>query len=202
MVFWRKNEAWACAVASCAIGRMSRKYKFHDQHKMYFISYAVVSWIDVFIREDYRKVWIDSARYCQDNKGLEIYAWCLMTSHAHMIIGTSGMPMENIVRDMKKHTSAQLKKAIADNMQESRREWMLEMMKQVGKQNSNNTNFQFWQQHNQPLEIKNHSMFIKCLDYIHMNPVVAGFVNRAEDWIYSSADGYAKNKGLLKLHYP
>lgn len=35
-----------------------------------------------------------------------------------------------------------------------------------------------------------------------MNPVSAGFVGRAEDWIYSSARGYAENSGMLKLHYP
>lgn len=181
---------------------MSRKYKFHDQDKMYFISYAVVGWIDVFVREEYRKIWLDSVRYCQDNKGLEVYGWCLMTSHAHLIIGTDSIPMEDIVRDMKKYTSAQLRVAIKENMQESRREWMLWMMERAGKKNSNNTNFQFWQQHNQPLEVKDHKMFNNCLEYIHMNPVSAGFVSRAEDWIYSSASGYSENSGLLKLHYP
>ena len=30
-------------------------------------------------------------------------------------------------------------------------------------------------------------MFDKTLDYIHQNPVQAGFVTRAEDWKYSSA---------------
>jgi ABC-type transporter lipoprotein component MlaA len=92
--------------------------------------------------------------------------------------------------------------AIKENMQESRREWMLWMMERAGKKNSNNTNFQFWQQHNQPLEVKDHKMFNNCLEYIHMNPVSAGFVSRAEDWIYSSASGYSENSGLLKLHYP
>lgn len=181
---------------------MSRKYKFHDQDKMYFISYAVVGWIDVFIREEYRKIWLDSVKYCQENKGLEVYGWCLMTSQAHLIVGTKGMPMEDILRDMKKHTSAQLRKTITENMQESRREWMLWMMESAGKKNSNNTNFQFWQQHNQPLEVKGHKMFNNCLEYIHMNPVSAGSVGRAEDWIYSSASGYSENNGLLKLHYP
>jgi putative transposase len=38
------------------------------------------------------------------------------------------------------------------------------------------------------------------LEYLHENPVRAGFVKRAEDWIYSSAtDYYTKQKGLIDI---
>ena len=180
---------------------MSRKYKFHDSRKLYFISYAVINWIDVFIREEYRTIWLESIQFCQENKGLEVYAWCLMTSHVHMIIGSEIVLLEDIVRDFKKFSSKELRKSITENMEESRREWILWMCERAGKKNSNNTNFQFWQQNNKPLEIKDHKMFLECLNYIHNNPVAAGFVKDPEDWIYSSAAGYADNTGLLKLHY-
>ncbi len=55
---------------------MSRKYKFNDQEKLYFVSFATVYWIDVFVRNEYRNIMLDSFRYCQAEKGLEIYAWC------------------------------------------------------------------------------------------------------------------------------
>lgn len=45
------------------IYKMSRKYKFHDNDKLYFISFATVNWIDVFIREEYMKIVIDSCLY-------------------------------------------------------------------------------------------------------------------------------------------
>jgi putative transposase len=32
---------------------MSRKYKFHNKQGLYFVSFATVYWIDVFIREEY-----------------------------------------------------------------------------------------------------------------------------------------------------
>ena len=50
--------------------------------------------------------------------------------------------------------------------------------------------WQFWQQHNKPLEIKSQEMFDKKLDYIHQNPVQAGFVTKEEDWKYSSANDF------------
>ena len=98
---------------------MSRKYKFHDQNKLYFISFATVHWIDVFVREEYNQIIIESWKHCQEKKGLEIYGWSIMTSHVHMIIGSKKDKLEDIVRDMKKHTSLELKAAIKNNNQES-----------------------------------------------------------------------------------
>ena len=66
---------------------MSTKYKFRDQEQLYFVSFSVVNWIDLFIRKEYKEIILDSWKHCQANKGLEIYGWCIMTSHIHMTIG-------------------------------------------------------------------------------------------------------------------
>ena len=131
---------------------MSGGYKFRDQDELYFISFAVVNWSDLFIRNEYKEILLASWRHCRQHKGLEIYGWCIMTSHVHMIIGTQGDKLENIMRDMKKHTSVALKEAIKQHPGESRREWMLWMMERAGKKNSQNANFQLWQQDNHPIE--------------------------------------------------
>jgi REP element-mobilizing transposase RayT len=185
---------------------MSRKYKFHDQEKLYFVSFATVHWIDVFIREEYMKIVLDSWKFCQEKKGLEIYGWCIMPSHVHMIIGSNKNKLEDIIRDMKSYTSTEMKKAISNNPQESRKEWIIWMCERAGRKNGNNNDWQFWQQHNKPLEIKDQEMFDKTLEYIHLNPVMAGFVTKPEDWKYSSArdfcvsDSY-RGKGLIELNF-
>ena len=180
---------------------MSRKYKFHDNDKLYFISYAVVYWIDVFVREEYMLVMIDSWKHCQEKKGLEIYGWCIMPSHIHMIIGSKKNKLEDIVRDTKSFTSTTMKSSITEHLQESRKEWMLWLMQRAGKKNGNNNDWQFWQQHNKPLEIISQEMFDKTLEYIHQNPVQAGFVTKPEDWKYSSARDFCGMKGLVELSY-
>jgi REP element-mobilizing transposase RayT len=75
------------------------------------------------------------------NKGMELYGWCTMTSHIHMIIGSHADRLERIMQNMKRHTSEKLHEAIIHNPAESRREWMLWMMEWAGKKNSNNINF-------------------------------------------------------------
>ena len=101
---------------------MSSKYKFRDQEKLYFVTFAVVYWIDLFIRNEYKDIMLDSWRYCIANKGMELYGWCIMTSHVHLIIDTHGDKMEDIMRDMKRHTSEKLRAAIQQHPGESRKE--------------------------------------------------------------------------------
>lgn len=87
--------------------------------------------------------------------------------HVHLIIGTTGAKLEGILRDLKRHTSRTLLKAINENMQESRREWMLWMFAMAGKRNPNNKIYQFWQQHNHPIELWNNEIMDQKLEYKH-----------------------------------
>jgi putative transposase len=64
-----------------------------------------------------------------------------MPSHFHRIIGTNKDKLENIMRDMKRHTSEKLKLAIQTHPKKSRRDWLLEMMEKAGEENSNNASF-------------------------------------------------------------
>ncbi|MBK8145551.1 MAG: transposase [Bacteroidetes bacterium] len=169
---------------------MSTKYKFRDQNEIYHVTFTVINWIDVFIRNEYKEILITSWKHCIDHKGLEIYGWCIMTSHVHMIIGSNKNKLEDIVRDMKKHTSEQMKYAIRNNKNESRREWMLGMMQDAGKANNNNANFQFWIQNSHPIVLDKIEIAWQRLEYIHNNPIVTGFVDKAEEYVYSSARDY------------
>ena len=42
--------------------------------------------LDVFTRKDYRDIVLDSLRHCQNEKGLLLHAWCIMSNHLHMIV--------------------------------------------------------------------------------------------------------------------
>ena len=178
---------------------MSSKYKFHDQDKLYFLSYSVVYWIDLFTRNEYKNIILNSWEYCKEHKGMDLYAYCIMTSHIHMIIGTHQDKMEDIMRDMKTNTSKQLRQAINEHPTESRREWLLWMMQRAGKKNSNNKDFQLWQQDNHPVLLKNAKMAHQRLDYTHYNPVTAGIVEKPEDYLFGSARNYYGMKGLIDV---
>ena len=101
------------------------------------------------------------------------------------------------MRDIKKYTSTKIIQAIAANERESRRELLLWLFERAGTKNSNNTKYQFWQQHNHPIELDTNKKLDQRLNYIHQNPVEAGIVLSPEDYLYSSAMNYARKPETL-----
>ena len=169
---------------------MSRKYKFGEKSGAYFVSFATVFWVDVFTRDEYFCCITEAFDYCRKNKGMELYGYCIMPSHVHLIFRSSLNDPSGLMRDLKGFTARRLLKAIAENSQESRKEWLLWMFRHAGKKNRNISNMQFWQQNNKPIEIWSLTVFEQKLDYIHNNPVESGFVLNPVDWKFSSARNY------------
>ncbi|WP_317206444.1 transposase [Kaistella faecalis] len=123
---------------------MSRNYKFHNPEGLYFISFAVVGVLDVFTRNEYKDLFLDSLRFCQKEKGLEIHAWCIMSSHVHLVFRSiKGQKPELLIGDLKRYTSKSIVKAIEENPRESRKEFLLEFFRKEGAKSSNVTHYQF-----------------------------------------------------------
>ncbi|HEY9113898.1 MAG TPA: transposase [Bacteroidales bacterium] len=177
---------------------MSRNYKFHNAEGTYFVSFAVVDWIDVFTRNEYKDILLEALSFCQQNKGMEVFAWCIMSNHMHLVFRSAGENKpENILGDFKRFTSRKIIQAIIENQKESRKEWMLEQFKKAAGQSSNVSNYQFWRHDNKPIELWSNKVITEKINYLHNNPVEDGLVFRAEDYIYSSAKDYSGEKGLL-----
>ena len=180
---------------------MSRKYKFYNKEGLYFVSFATVNWIDVFTRDVYSYTMVESLDFCRKNKGMEIYSWCIMPNHIHLIFRAKENNPGDLLRDLKTFTSKKIQQMIRDNPQESRKEWMLSMMERAGSKNSNVKGRQFWQQHNKPIELWSPKVIDQKVDYIHNNPVAAGFVSEPHYWKYSSAIDYSGGKGILDIDF-
>lgn len=185
----------------CSIAMPARGYKVRNQSAVHFISFAVVEWVDVFTRPVCQNIILDSLKHCHEKRGLVLNAWCLMSNHILLVASAKNNDLSAIHRDFKSFTSNQIIKSIQENKQESRKDWMLSIFRRCGKANSRNKEFQFWRQDNQPKECFTTSFTMQKINYIHQNPVVAGLVNRAEDYRLSSAINYASGRkdGLLEV---
>jgi len=180
---------------------MSSKYKFIDSKGVYFTTSTLVGWIDLFTRDVYRNIVLDSLRYCQQHQGLQIHAWVMMTNHIHLICSAKeGNELGQVLRNFKSFTAMKLIDAIVNNPKESRKEWMLDLMEKYGKQSISNHRFQCWQHENQPFLLDSTLIYMQRLNYTHYNPVTAGFVTEPYHWKYSSANEYFNGiTGLLPL---
>lgn len=169
--------------------------------ELYFTTSTVIDWMDVFTRPVYKHIVIDSLKYCQDHKGLVIYAWVLMTNHLHMIAGVNGScQIGDVLRDFKKFTSKGIVKAIEDNEHESRKEWLMDRCWFRGANDSKVKNYKFWQDGNNIETIYSAEFYKEKLDYIHMNPVKQEIVDRPEEYLYSSARNYSGMQGMINVN--
>lgn len=176
-------------------------YKITNQNALHFLTFTVVGWVDIFTREKYRKIIIESLRFCQKEKGLVICAYVIMSNHMHIICFVHEPNLlSDVVRDFKKFTSKAIISEIQNSKTESRRDWMLPIFSEFGKANSKNKEFQLWQQHNMPIELVSPKWINQKLSYIHLNPVRNGIVENDIDYIYSSASNYAEKPSLLDVH--
>lgn len=180
---------------------MPKAYKFNNPDGIYFVTFTVVDWIDIFTRPVYKEIIVESLNYSIENKGLTVYAWVLMSNHIHLIISAEkNNKLSDIVRDFKKFTSKRIIDEIQTNPIESRKNWMLWLFKCHGEANSNNKNFQFWIQDYHGVELDTNKIIEIRLDYIHNNPVKAQLVSEPENYIYGSAADYTeRGNGLVNV---
>jgi REP element-mobilizing transposase RayT len=178
---------------------MSDRYKIWDQKKAHFLTLTVVGWIDLFSRKTHKLTLINSLKYCQKEKGLVIFGYCLMPSHLHMIVRIeSDYSLSSILRDFKKFTSKELINNIRYEP-ESRRDWMLDYFNKAGSLMNKRAGFKIWQNGNHPVEITSNKFFNEKLDYIHNNPVEELIVENPEDYYFSSARNYAGLNNCLEI---
>lgn len=73
------------------------------------------------------------------------------------------------------------------------------MFERAGKKKGNVKKYQFWQHHNQPIELWSPAVIKQKIDYVHNNPVKSGFVTKSTDWKYSSARNFAGDNTVLEI---
>lgn len=175
---------------------MSTGYQIVEQDGLHYVTFQIVKWVDIFTRQIYRDIVVDSLRFCQQNKGLEIYAFVVMSNHIHLLIRSDIGKLSDTIREFKSFTAKQMLMTI-DTEPESRRDWLLNIFEFAAKQHKRNEKYQIWTHENHAELVYSNKFFEQKLNYIHENPVRAGVVEKAEDYLYSSATSFAGKPCML-----
>ncbi len=178
------------------------RYKIIDQKGLNYLTLTIVGWVDIMSRKIYRDIVVDSLKYCQEYKDLMIFGYVIMTNHIHIIVKlkeNSCLDLSEILRAFKKYTAHKFIEFL-EGSGESRKEWMLNVFRNFGKKNSGNRKYQIWTYNNHPIDLYSPKVIWQKLDYIHQNPVRAGIVDKAEEYLYSSARNYNSQENELLFH--
>jgi REP element-mobilizing transposase RayT len=174
---------------------MPTGYQIYDGSGMYYLTFQIVQWADIFTRKRYRDIVCDSLNYCREHKGLRVHAYCIMSNHMHCILTAVNGNLSDVIRDCKAHTSRQMIQAVQQEP-ESRRKWLLMLFEYAAGGHNRNERYQLWTHENHAVELHSDAFFSQKLGYIHDNPVRAGWVLEGREWIYSSAADYVYDRQI------
>jgi REP element-mobilizing transposase RayT len=173
-------------------------YRIRNQEATHFLTFTIVGWVDLFSRQRYRDIILESMDFCRKEKGLLQSAYVIMSNHLHLIWTSKNKNLSGLIRDFKGFTCKRLIQSVKTEP-ESRRDWLLHMFRYHAKYASDNEEFKLWTSDNHPEEIYSDSFFRCKLNYIHQNPVRAGIVAHPSEYLYSSAANYENRNGLISI---
>lgn len=178
---------------------MSEKYKTAEKEKTYFVTFTITEWIKVLQPDSGKMIIVDAIKYYQQHRGLVLYAYCIMSNHVHLIAQSDGNEtLSEILRDLKKITSRKISKKLEiENINEGN--IILNVFKQAGENLKRIKNYKVWQDGNRPMVLYSNKFIWQKLNYIHNNPIEAGIVEKAEEYLFSSARNYAKLEAVLDV---
>ncbi len=169
------------------------RYRFGDDHYPYFMTNTVVAWLPVFSQPDFAEVVLDSWRFLQRERDIDILAFVIMENHLHWI--AVGPQLSKRVGEFKSFTAT----TIIKQMQEKRYKTMLQELQFYKLRHKVDQTHQLWQEGSHPQVIESDDVMWQKIEYIHNNPLRRGYVDDPTHWRYSSARSYAGQPGLIDV---
>ena len=165
---------------------MSR-WKIIPGVNLYFVTTTIVERQNVFVSIPFLDNIIESLKYCCTNKGLHLHGYVIMPNHTHYIVSSEPpIRLSDIIRDFNRFTSHN----IIALLEEMNRIDVLEVFHKVAIDEGRGNRYKVWQEGFHPIAIYTRAFFQQKLDYLHENPMRKGFVDRPEQWRWSSARNY------------
>jgi len=169
------------------------RFRFHETHYPYFITCSVLDGIALFSDTELAKIVLNSLSYIQTEWSVTLYGYVIMENHCHLVL-QSGKPSGHI-RNFKSYTA----KKIITSLQNRGRTLILEKLRFHKKLHKHQSIHQVWQEGVHAQQIDNDVKMSQVLEYIHFNPVKAGYVDDPVHWRYSSAGNYMGMDGLIPV---
>ena len=171
------------------------RYKIYEPTHPHFITCTILHWIPIFTRTQTTEIIFNSLKFLQKEDNLVVYSYVILENHLHLIASS-----DDIGLSMKKFKSFTAKE-ILKYLQKENAKTILDQLAFYKKAHKTKAQYQLWQEGIAPKLIQSEKMMIDRINYIHNNPVKAGFVANPEDWIYSSARNYSSMDYVLEIDF-
>ncbi len=169
------------------------RYKIHEHRCPHFATCTVVGWLPVFMRPEAVEILLDSLRFLQRERGLQLFGYVIMQNHLHLIATADNLAMR--LGQFKSFTA----RSILDLLVRRQASGLLAELHRLKKPHKTESEHQFWEEGCHPQQIDSDETMWQKLEYIHHNPLRRGYVDDPTHWRYSSARNYARLPGLIDV---
>ncbi len=150
-----------------------------DNPAFYFTSVAKDR-LPVFQTDKIKFLTCEAIAEAKKSSGFALYAYVIMPDHFHSITD-SFLDSSDTLR----YLNGIISRRIINYLKENDYQSSLIKLRQEDKKR--NYKYSLWEHHNNTFSITGETTLMQKVNYIHQNPVRAGLVERAEEYLFSSA---------------
>lgn len=169
------------------------RYKQHEPWYPYLLTSSFVHGLPLFSKPEIVNFVIEAIKHHQYKNDLKVYAWCVMENHFHLIAEQEDL--KTCMQSIKSYTAKQ----ILDFLRSKNYQLYLKQLAFSRKRGKKESVFQVWQEGYHPKQISTEKILNQKINYVHFNPVKRGYVDKPEDWRYSSARDYLGESGPIDI---
>lgn len=137
--------------------------------------------LPIFQTDAIKAITCDAVDEARKSGGILLFAHVIMPDHFHLLTGCLDKKPSEVLRYIKGIVAHR----VIEHLKEKNYQSSLEKLRhETGKRNYR---YSLWQHETNVFQIFSESMFMQKVNYIHLNPVRAGLVERAVDYHWSSA---------------
>ncbi|SCG83872.1 hypothetical protein DW1_2308 [Proteiniborus sp. DW1] len=153
-----------------------RKARTKSESGIYHIILRGINHQDIFIDNEDRHKLIETLAHYKEICGYQLYAFCLMSNHFHLLLKVGTDPLEQIMR----------------RICGSYVYWYNRKYQRIGN---------LFQDRFKSEPVEDDKYFITVLRYIHQNPIKAGIAKDIKNYKWSSYIEYIEDKGLTDREF-
>lgn len=154
----------------------------HDPNHLYFLTGAVVKWLNLFNNKEYAKIILNTLDWNRKQRRILLFAYVIMPTHIHLIIKPLSQCISETVQSFASYTSHEVLKKLKKHKDIR----ILEIMEQENR--DQRSKYSVWQKFHSE-NIFSEQVLNQKLNYIHLNPV-----RNNEDLLFRSDDEYSSAK--------
>jgi REP element-mobilizing transposase RayT len=156
------------------------KFQVSRDTQALYITLVAKDRLPVFRSEAIKAVTCNALDEARRSGGFLLFAYVIMPDHLHLMTNEPTTSAEVL-----RYTKGISSRRVIDYLKQNNYQSSLEKLRHQERKRKHT--YSLWQQENNVLSIFSEAVFMQKVNYIHLNPVRAGLVERAIDYRWSSA---------------